>query len=448
MRGLFAGCLSAFCLCLFAGIETVSAPPAVTSRVVVTSQPVGATVIVDGRDRGVTPLTLFNLTPGPHHLRYRMAGYVERDRFFTTDEGPVLEKNEVLVEETGLLLLKTEPAGANVEIDGVSFGQTPKLVTTLPVNGSYTVTFAKTGYQPLKIAVKFNGREPQVREEKLVLDSGTLNVVTEPAGAEVTVNGLVRGMAPTVVRDVPKGRASVRVRLQGYKEERRDLALKAGDEQTLELKLTPLPGKLFLTSEPEGAKFYLNDEVRGTGPLTLSDVAPGTYAVRAEKEGFGPLERQVTVGNGASVREEFKLSNVMGRIELRTEPAGATVVLDGKILGETKAREGAETSDTFAIENVLEGEHTLIVRLHGYQEVTRHPKVRSTKTSQANVRLKRLFTPNVEVETIRGTYTGVLVKNSADSVELEVKLGVTQSFPRAEIRKIRFIDLPGEKASK
>ena len=68
----------------------------------ITSQPSGATVIVDGMDRGTTPVTLFDLAPGRHHLKYRLAGYAERDRFFHTSEGPFIEKNEVLVEEKGL----------------------------------------------------------------------------------------------------------------------------------------------------------------------------------------------------------------------------------------------------------------------------------------------------------------------------------------------------------
>ena len=74
-----------------------------SARVSITSQPAGATVIIDGMDRGTTPITLFDLAPGRHHLKYRLAGYVEHDRFFRTDEGPFIEKSEVLSEEKGLL---------------------------------------------------------------------------------------------------------------------------------------------------------------------------------------------------------------------------------------------------------------------------------------------------------------------------------------------------------
>ena len=48
--------------------------PAVRPRVSVSSQPSGATVSVDGMDRGVTPLVIYDLGPGRHHLRYRLAG--------------------------------------------------------------------------------------------------------------------------------------------------------------------------------------------------------------------------------------------------------------------------------------------------------------------------------------------------------------------------------------
>ena len=53
---------------------TANAADKVQTRVSVTSQPPGATVVVDGKDRGTTPITLFDLKPGRHHLKYRLAG--------------------------------------------------------------------------------------------------------------------------------------------------------------------------------------------------------------------------------------------------------------------------------------------------------------------------------------------------------------------------------------
>lgn len=432
-------------LAVFASVpQALSADDPVQTRVNITSQPSGASVSVDGVDRGATPITLFDLGPGRHHLKYRLAGYVERDRFFNTDEGPLIEKNEVLQEIKGLLLVKSDPPGANIVIDGNSRGLTPRLITDLAAKDTYALKLRKAGYLEQAVTVKFNGREPVVIEETLVQDSGVINITSEPAGAEVTVNGLPKGKTPVLVKGIPKGRAVVKFRLDGFKEEIRELAMRAGDQQNLPIVLQPLPGTLHLVSVPEGARFYLNDEARGVGPLVIPGLTPGDYTVRAEKPGFGTVSRTVTISNGESAREEFKLSNVMGRLEIRTDPVGAQIILDGHLVGSTKAQDAkAEYSDAFSIENVLEGEHVLVIRKDGYAEATRHPKVENSQTATANVRLRRIFLPDIEIVTTRGSYRGVLKANTADAVEIEVSLGITRSFPRSEIRKMNFLSPDG-----
>ena len=426
--------------CAVLGWVSARADEPVAPRVNLTSQPSGATVAVDGQDRGTTPVVLFDLTPGRHHVKFRLPGYEEANRFINTTEGVFVEKNEVLVEEKGLLLIKTDPTDCDIAVDGVSVGRSPRLLTHLSSKDVHTVRLRKAGYQDQTITVKFDGRKPQVREEKLVLASGRLEISTEPAGAEITVNGIVRGKSPITVTDVPKGRATVKFKMEGFADEIRELAVNAGDVQHLAIALVGLPGTLHLASVPEGARFYVNEEARGKGPLTIPSLKPGSYVVRAELEGFGTMTKTILLENGTSASEEFRLSNTMGRLEVKSSPVGAQLVFDGRIVGTTKSSDPqAEVSDVFPIENVMEGEHTLIVRKDGYSEVTRHPKIQSSKTSQANVRLKRIFIPDTEIVTARGSYKGVLVQVTFDSVILEVSLGITRSFKRDEIRSMNAI---------
>ena len=416
------------------------ADPPSTTRVSVTSQPTGATVSVDGHDHGTTPITLFDLAPGRHHLRCRLAGYVESDRFFKTGESPFVECNETLAEEKGLLLLRTEPEGCSILIDGVSVGQTPRLITHLAAKDTYSVRLRKAGYQDQTISVRFEGRKPLVRTETMVLASGVISIASEPPGAEVTVNGIERGTTPVEVSGVPKGRATVKFHLDGFEDETRELSVNAGDRQTLQIALKGLPGTLRLSSVPDGARFYVNEESRGKGPVTMTGLKPGDYTVRAELDGYGTQTKTVTIENGASLAEEFRLSNVMGRLEVRTSPVGAHLTFDGRPLGVTKSSDpNAELSDVFAIEDVSEGEHTLVVRKDGYTESVRHPKVLSEKTAQTNVRLKRIFRPDTEIVTARGSYKGVLVSVNSDYVVLEVSPGINRSFSRDEIRRMESI---------
>ena len=52
-----------------------------------TSQPDGANVIVDDVTRGVTPITLYDLGPGKHHVRFELQNYEVVDEFLFLREG-------------------------------------------------------------------------------------------------------------------------------------------------------------------------------------------------------------------------------------------------------------------------------------------------------------------------------------------------------------------------
>ena len=394
----------------------------VQTRVTITSQPAGASVIIDGMDKGTTPITLFDIKPGRHHLKYRLPGYEERDRFFDTNDGPYIEKNEVLEEVKGLLLLKTDPPDCDIQIDGVSIGRTPRLITHLPARGTYSIRLRKAGYQNQTISVRFDGRKPLVREEKMVLSSGTINVISDPAGAEVVVNGVSQGVTPVKVSQVPKGQAVVKFHLDGFADDTRELQVNAGDVQTLSVSLRALPGTIHLSSVPDGARFYVNNEPRGTSPLTLSNVKPGSYDVRAELEGYGTISKFVSIANGGSTNVAFRL--------------------DGKRVGETKSKDPeAEFSDILPIENVLEGEHTLVLKKDGYADKTTHPVVKNSQTSKFHhQRLTRIFKPNVEIVTSRTTCRGVLLGIKSDYIEIESSPGIHRSFPRDEVREIKHLD--------
>jgi len=435
----------AFISVLFS-IAAVAAQPSPTTRVDISSQPEHAVVVIDGADRGFTPMTLFDLAPGRHHVKFRMPGYVELDRYITVEEGRPSQHNNVLEPEKGLLLVKSDPEGCEITVDGVAMGLTPRLITTLNTMDSHLMTLRKTGYREADFEIKFSGRKPLVREETLILDSGVLKIETEPAGAHVMVNGVDRGTTPQIVTDVPKGRATVKLTLPGFKDEIiSDIMIGAGDRQTISRILEGLPGTLSISTVPEDVRLYVNGEYSGKSPLVLSGMQPGSYEVRAEREGFAVETRTIEVMNGATPHVEFRMVNIKGRLEVTSSPPGAQVYFDGRLVGTTASEDAdAETSDKLMIEDVIEGEHLLVLRKYGYAEATRHPKIQRSKTSRANVRMKRVFKPDIEIETYTGTYQGILVSNTPDYIIIEVTLGVQRSFPRADIKKVRFLDGEGE----
>ncbi len=412
------------------------------SRVDFTSEPVGARVFVNGAARGVTPLTLFDLKPGACHVRYELEAHEPKDQFFNVEEGVYALKHVELVAQKGLLLLTTEPAGCAVMLGDLSLGETPRLITTLDATDVHRLQLKKAGYQPRTVEIKFKGRTPLAKHEKLILDSGILEVTTVPAGATVIVNGITHGTTPVTVRDIPNGRSKVTLKLDGYKDETRELSLNAGDQQRLDVALTAVPAKLMLSSVPEGARFYLNGTIRGKGPLILDPIEPGSYTVRAELNGYEILSKVLSVKNGETVREEFRLASNQGTLDVRTQPAGVKVVIDKnpKWSGTTRGEDDPKkVSQTLSLRNLPAGEYTVVFSRFGYAGKSEKVKIESQQTTTLDVKLKAVFTPNIRIITFTGQHTGVLVNQAYDRIVIETKPGVNRTFMRQDIRKVEML---------
>ena len=413
-----------------------SAAPKAPTRVDVSAQPDGAEVSVDGEARGLAPLSIFDLKPGPHHFHISAKGHRAEDAFVDVVAGDFIQKHFSLVREKGLLLVKTDPPGADVKAYATSLGNTPLLITTLDTDASYTLDLSLAGYQSKRIEVRLDGRTPVVREESLMLDSGSVDCTSDPSGAEVFVNGISRGFTPTTVQHVPKGVATVMFKLRGHDDESREIRLAPGDKLSLAVKMKPRPAKLTVVTVPEGARVFFDGNYQGKSPAVISQVDAGEHEVRVETSGHAELKRKVFVSPGTESTEEFRLASVLGRLEITTAPAAARVFLDGHAVGATKLKGDAKRSGVLAVEGIEAGIHSVMVRAPGFQDVARKIKFPAAQTTTLNVRLSRVFTPDTELDTTHGIFRGVLVSNTDAGLVLETKPGVEQTFRHEDIRKI------------
>lgn len=433
-----------FVLALSFALAAVAAADPAAVRLDITSQPSGASVCVDGETRGVTPLTLMDIAPGRHLMSVSLQGFRTADEFISIEPGAFTQKNYELAAEKGLLLVRTDPAGAEVAVKGVSLGATPLLVTTLDAaGGPYQLSLSMNGYQRKTVPVVFEGRTPLVIDEKLTLDSGILEISTDPAGAEVIVNGVNRGTTPVTVERVPRGTASVVFKLNGFRDVTREVRVGAGDHINLAVPLKGRPSKLTVVTDPEKARVYVDDEFQGRSPADIP-VLGGRHRVRVELPGYAMSARFVEVPNGSHITEEFRLASIMGRLEVTTQPPGAEVWIDDKKVGVTRnPRAGAKTSFACAIEDLVEGEHTLVLKLKGYEEKRQHFEITPKKTTELKVALKRLFIPDIEITTASGSIRkGVLVEQTIDGgYIIEVRPGVEQTIPGDDVKSAKMLEL-------
>ncbi len=186
-------------------------------KLLVTSTPLGASVSVDGREVGVTPLDYDTLVSGYHLLTVNASHHLDRDDNFLISDGEQLAKHYDLVPNFATLNVLGSPEGAEVTIEGDE-----KVVTRLPLSGQklnpgiYRVKVSHEGYRSFDDVALLDLND----NDTLVIDlerlTGLLQVSSSPQGAKILLDGEEVGVTPTFLHDIPTGWHSLRLDKSGF----------------------------------------------------------------------------------------------------------------------------------------------------------------------------------------------------------------------------------------
>ncbi len=134
--------------------------------------------------------------------------------------------------------------------------------------------------------------------------------------------------------------------------------------QELSINTRSIPGTLELNTTPEGASVLLGEIYRGSTPLTIDGIEPGTYTVTFSRFGYSRLSVPVRIEAGKITAVNGTLIPLTGSLEITTSPSGARILLDSADQGTSP-----ET-----LTNISAGNHTLTVIKEGY--ITAEQRVR------------------------------------------------------------------------
>lgn len=135
-----------------------------------------------------------------------------------------------------------------------------------------------------------------------------LEIESSPTGATVLVNA-ERFPAPYKGELAP-GTYQVKVFLQGYHPWEQELELQAGGSVTVVASLKPASGNLNLTSNPAGAKVFVNGQERGKTPVELTGLAIDSYRIKLVREGYKPHEETIEVHGGKTRNLQFSMQKI------------------------------------------------------------------------------------------------------------------------------------------
>jgi hypothetical protein len=431
-------------ICIVASLSlllalSVAAEPPSFSGLRVETQPTGARVSCDGIDRGLSPVTVENLDPGDHLVVTRLMGYEEGRKTIALQPSGTAAVSMALRASTGLVLIRSNPQGADVSEGDTSLGQTPLYVDDLTL-GKHRLTFRLTRYTEKNVELDIPDRTPIPVMVELSSDSATLNVESIPAGATVSVNGVDKGVTPVVLAGIPGGDAEVIIHADGFQPYSRKFKLSAGQREDLVVRLKELPVSLTIVSIPAKARIYIENQFSGEAPVERKNIQAGDIRVRAEQAGYRPLARTITLKRGDTVTEEFRLEKDTGVLRVTTRPAGAEVSVDGRVAGVTKAAKGAQAdsmSEPFRIDVSAGEPHRVTIVKNGYLDDEQTLTLQTAETNDLRSVLKRVIVIDCEIETAYGSFSGALIRKYDDgSVKIETSPNKFKTIPAGDIKKM------------
>ncbi|MCR5159782.1 MAG: PEGA domain-containing protein [Prevotella sp.] len=134
-------------------------PTPITGTLQVTSQPLGARVVVDGQERGVTPLSVTGLIIGSHQLELHLQNHKSESQRFDIKEDDTTPI-DIKLSDIARMTIKSRPAGATLTIDGRSVGQTPYAADM--ASGDYDIRLVKPGWHDYQRRVHLDSSSPEV----------------------------------------------------------------------------------------------------------------------------------------------------------------------------------------------------------------------------------------------------------------------------------------------
>jgi tetratricopeptide (TPR) repeat protein len=189
---------------------------------------------------------------------------------------------------------------------------------------------------------------------------GYLAVSSSPAGAKVSLNGDFLSLTDFFPLEVLAGEYTVEIAREGYRTETRTISIAPKATETLQVDLTRTLASAFVVTEPAGVEIWLDgqlrtttsgtpgpelletirakglDPARASGRTELGNLSLGSHNLELRKKCYETVKRQIEVPEARDYETEgIKLQDSLASLQLRSDPPGARIFLDGEAMGIT-----------------------------------------------------------------------------------------------------------------
>ena len=254
--------------------------------------------------------------------------------------------------------------------------------------------------------------EDTVKKTAIPANSGEARITSTPAGARITIGGAsqAKWVTPYTLSQLQPGKYDVTVAKAGYVSQTKEITVAIGKQANATFELVQAGATINVSSEPSGGSIFLDGKATGKSTPALLNVERGKHNIEVRKDGFSAENTNVNLTDGetysfaptlvsrnASAQQKAeqrerrggflgkifgggqKATAGKGMVVIRSSPAGATVMRNGKpTQGVTPLRVPLEP-----------GDYSVTLHLDGYKNSQQTFNVAAGKTTEVNAVLQK-----------------------------------------------------------
>lgn len=245
--------------------------------------------------------------------------------------------------------------------------------------GNYSISLSRSGYHDLDRDLLVTGEQDQQFRFALEKLPGLLSVRSLPEnGALVLLDGVEVGETPISDLEVAAGPHTLRIESSRYQAIQQDIEIQGmAITQSLELTMSPAWAEVTVSSTPPGAEILVDGEFLARTPAMV-EILEGPHDLTLSLPGHKSWTERLEIRANEPVNlDNVQLVSADGLVQLRSNPAGARVTVNGNYRGQTPLDIALPPGKTYRLR----------LGKAGYQTVTRSVAVESGKDSRLDIEL-------------------------------------------------------------
>ena len=330
-----------------------------SGSVTVTSNPSGATVILDGYNSGTTPWIFTGLTTGYHTVEVDYPGYEAYVTNIYVDNGanPEVYADLTNLVNYGSLFVDSNPRGADVYVDGNYQGTSAVTVGGISA-GPHQIELHLAGYEVLTTTEYVSAGQGTVINLPLTplsssSDYGSIDITSNIPGALVYLDGIYKGSSISGttfnIIAVSPGSHTILLHVPGATDVTQTVLVNGGQISYVTPTFTsppagqqspapssPSTGSIIATSTPAGGQVTVDNQFRGVAPVTIYNVAAGSHIINMKLPGYSDWSSSVDVPANQMVQVSATLVPGSGTIPVtpgRGLPLSPVAVIGALAIG-------------------------------------------------------------------------------------------------------------------